>query len=56
MILPIKARGDWTIHQVGYPASPAIPLAGVELGAVGGVGDHVALGVPGHSGTDLVIN
>ena len=56
IVPPIEARGGRTVHEVCDPAAPAVPLAGVEPGAVGGVRDQVPLGVSRHSSTDLVVD
>ena len=53
---PVKARGDGTVHEVGNPASPAISLTRVELGAVCRVRHQVSLRVPRYTRADFVVN
>ena len=55
-IRPVEAGGGGAVHEVGYPASPAVPLAGVEPPAVRGVRHQVAPRVPRHPRADLVID
>ena len=55
-IRPVEAGGGGAVHEVGYPASPAVPLARVEPPAVRGVRHQVAPRVPRHARADLVID
>jgi len=51
----VESCGDGTVHEVGNPASPAIPLTRIELGAVSRVRHQVFLWVPRYARTNFVI-
>ena len=53
---PVESCGDGTVHEVGNPASPAIPLTRVELGAVSWVRHQVFLWVPCYARANFVVN